>query len=59
MLSREELQEEYVNCIVDGLDTDALLDIAVQYFCEKFDEYDGATLIAEVKKYYPELLLVD
>ena len=56
MLSREELQEEYVNCIVDGLDTDALLDIAVTYFCNKFDEYDDEALVNEVREYYPELL---
>lgn len=56
MLSREELQEEYVNCIVDGLDTDALLDIAVTYFSNKFDEYDDETLVSEVREYYPELL---
>lgn len=56
MLSRDELQEEYVNCIVDGLDTDALLDIAVTYYCEKLDEYNDEQLVAEVQVYYPELL---
>lgn len=55
-MNREQLQDAYINNIIDGLDMDDCLALLFDYMDKDFDSYSDNELITEVTEYYPELL---
>ena len=56
IVDRDELQCDYVDRIVDGLDIKDLCQIVSEYLHESLDKYSVAELITEVEETYPDLL---
>ncbi len=53
---REQLQDEYIACIVDGMDIKDLVQYAYDKLSEELDELTDEQLTEQVKEYYPDLL---
>ena len=53
---REQLQDDFVYHIVDGMDHKTVFAMALEYLSKSLDSYSDEELITEVKEYYPELL---
>ena len=56
IIDRDELQANYINRILDGMDIKDMMRILYDQFDENLDKYTVTELIEEVKEYYPELL---
>lgn len=56
MINREELQEAYVNHVIDGMDMDDCLCLLFDFLNSDLEKYTDEELISEVKEYYPELI---
>ena len=56
IIDRDELQANYINTILDGMDIKDMMAILYDQFDENLDKYTVTELIEEVKEYYPELL---
>ena len=56
IIDRDELQEDMINRIIDGMDMDGLCQLAYDYLNENYDKYSVDELITEVEEYYPDLL---
>ena len=56
IVDRDELQANYINRILDGLDIKDMMAILYDQFDENFDKYSVNELIEEVTEYYPDLL---
>jgi len=56
IIDRDELQANYINTILDGMDIKDMMRILYDQFDENLDKYTVDELIGEVKEYYPELL---
>jgi len=56
IIDRDELQANYINQILDGMDIKDMMRILYDQFDENLDKYTVTELIEEVKEYYPELL---
>ena len=56
IIDRDELQANYINRILDGLDIKDMMAILYDQFDENFDKYSVNELIEEVTEYYPDLL---
>ena len=56
IIDRDQLQEDMINRIIDGMDIDGLCQLAYDYLNENYDKYSVDELIAEVEEYYPHLL---
>ena len=56
IIDRDELQANYINTILDGMDIKDMMRILYDQFDENLDNYTVDELISEVKEYYPELL---
>jgi len=56
IIDRDELQENYINAILDGMDIKDMMRILYDQFDENLNNYTVDELIGEVKEYYPELL---
>ena len=56
IIDRDELQANYINTILDGMDIKDMMAILYDQFDENLDKYTVTELIGEVKEYYPELL---
>jgi len=56
IIDRDELQANYINTILDGMDIKDMMRILYDQFDENLDKYTVTELIEEVKEYYPELL---
>ena len=55
-MNRDELQQQLVNNMIDGMDFKTMWQILDSYMMESFDKYSDEELMEEVKEYYPELL---
>ena len=55
-MNREQLQDAYINNLIDGMDMDDCLAMLFDYMDQSFDSYSDDELITEVREYYPELL---
>ena len=55
-MNREQLQDAYINNLIDGMDMDDCLAMLFDYIDQSFDSYSDEELIAEITEYYPELL---
>ena len=56
IVDRDELQDQYINAIIDGMDLKDLIALAYDHLDENLDKYSVGELITEVEEYYPELL---
>ena len=56
IIDRDELQANYINRVLDGLDIKDMMAILYDQFDENFDKYSVDELIEEVQEYYPDLL---
>ena len=56
IVNRDELQENMINRIIDGMDMDGLCQLAYDYLSENYDKYSVDELITEVEEFYPDLL---
>ena len=56
IIDRDQLQEDMINRIIDGMDMDGLCQLAYDYLNENYDKYSVDELITEVEEYYPDLL---
>jgi hypothetical protein len=55
-MNRDELQQQLVNNMIDGMDFKTMWQVLDSYMMESFDKYTDEELMEEVKEYYPELL---
>jgi len=56
IIDRDELQQNMIDTIVDGMDMEMLCQLACDALKTTYDEYSVDELIAEVEEYYPHLL---
>ena len=55
-IDRDELQDAYVQSILDGMDWKTMEQYVYDSLNDNFEKYTVDELITEVKDYYPELL---
>ena len=58
-MNREQLQDAYINEIIDGLDIKDMMALLFDMWDKEMDIYTDEELKEEVKKYYPHLLEED
>ena len=56
IIDRDQLQEAYIESIIDGMDHKTLWQFVYDTLNDNFDKYSVEELITEVEDYYPELL---
>ena len=56
IVDRDELQDQYINRIIDATDIDGLCQLAYDYLNENYDKYSVKELITEVEELYPDML---
>ena len=56
IIDRDELQANYINRILDGMDIKDMMALLYDQFDENLDKYSVDELIEEVNEYYPDLL---
>ena len=55
-MNREQLQDAYINNVIDGMDMDDCFALLFDFLNKDLDSYSDEELITEVSEYYPELL---
>ena len=56
IIDRDQLQEAYIESIVDGMDMQTMYQFVYDSLNDTLDKYSVDELITEVEEYYPELL---
>ena len=56
IINRDQLQEDMINRIIDGMDMDGLCQLAYDYLNENYDKYTVDELITEAEEFYPDLM---
>ena len=56
IIDRDQLQEAYIESIIDGMDHETMYQFVYDSLNGNLDDYTVDELITEVKDYYPELL---
>ena len=56
IIDRDELQQNMIDTIVDGMDMEMLCTLACDALKATYDDYTVDQLIAEAEEYYPHLL---
>jgi hypothetical protein len=56
IINRDELQDNLINQIIDGMDIDGLCQLAYDYLSDNYEKYSVDELLTEVEEYYPHLL---
>ena len=56
IIDRDQLQEAYIESIIDGMDHKTLWQYVYDNLTDHLDKYSVDELITEVEDYYPELL---
>ena len=56
IIDRDQLQEAYIESIIDGMDHKSLWQYVYDNLNDHLDKYSVDELITEVEDYYPELL---
>lgn len=59
IIDRDQLQDAYINEIIDGMDLKDLIAIVYDTLDANLEKYTVNELIEEVEEYYPELLSQD
>ena len=55
-MNRDQLQESYIESIIDGMDHKSMYQFVYDNLTDHLDKYSEQELITEVEDYYPELL---
>jgi hypothetical protein len=55
-MNREQLQDAYINEIIDGMDIKDMMALLFDMLDKEMDIYTDKELKEEVKNYYPHLL---
>ncbi len=55
-MNRDQLQNDYIESIIDGMDHKSLWQYVYDSLEHNFDSYSEQELINEVEEYYPHLL---
>ena len=55
-MNREQLQDAYINEIIDGMDLKDMMALLFDMLDKEMDIYTDKELKEEVKNYYPHLL---
>ena len=56
IIDRDNLQDAYINEIIDGMDLKDLIRIVYDNLEQNLEQYSVDELIEEVEEYYPHLL---
>ena len=56
LMNREQLQDAYINEIIDGMDIKDMMALLFDMINKDMDIYTDEELKEEVKEYYPHLL---
>ena len=56
IIDRDNLQDAYINEIIDGMDLKDLMRIVYDNLEQNLEQYSVDELIQEVEEYYPHLL---
>ena len=56
IIDRDQLQEAYIERIIDGMDHKSLWQYVYDNLADHLDKYSVDELITEVEDYYPHLL---
>ena len=56
IIDRDQLQEAYIESIIDGMDHKTMYQFVYDSLNGNLDDYTTEELVTEVKDYYPELL---
>ena len=56
IIDRDQLQEAYIESIIDGMDHKSMYQFVYDSLTNNLDDYTVDELITEVEDYYPELL---
>ena len=56
IINRDELQAQYINSIIDGMDWKTMEQFVYDTLDAEFNNYTVEELVTELKDYYPELL---
>ena len=56
IIDRDELQNDYIERIIDGMDHKDLWQFVYDTLEQNFEKYTVDELITEVEEYYPDLL---
>ena len=56
IIDRDELQDAYIERIIDGMDHKNLWQYVYDSLEQNFERYSVQELISEVEEYYPDLL---
>ena len=56
IIDRDNLQDAYINEIIDGMDIKDLMRIVYEKVEQNLEQYSVDELIEEVEEYYPHLL---
>ena len=55
-MNRDQLQESYIESIIDGMDHKSMYQYIYDNLTDHFEKYSEQELITEVEDYNPELL---
>tara|TARA_E500000178_G_scaffold267701_1_gene265215 strand:- start:480 stop:683 length:204 start_codon:yes stop_codon:yes gene_type:complete len=55
-MNRDELQQQLVDNMIEGMDFKTMWQILDSYMMESYGKYSDAELLEEVKEYYPHIL---
>ena len=55
-INRVQLQRDYVDRMIDGMDINDLCIIVADYMHNNLEEYTDEQLVNEVKDFYPDML---
>ena len=56
IIDRDQLQDRYINEIIDGMDHKSMYQYVYDNLADHLDKYSVDELITEVEDYYPDLL---
>ena len=56
IIDRDELQNDYIERIIDGMDHKTMYQYIYDSLEQNFERYSVQELTAEVEEYYPDLL---
>ena len=55
-MNRDQLQNDYIESIIDGMDHKTMYQYVYDMLEQSFETYSDEELVTEVKEYYPHLL---
>lgn len=56
VIDRKQLQNDYIERMIDGMDIDTLCTIVAEYMDYNLTDYTDEQLVNEVREYYPDML---